>query len=140
MEQEYPEDGKKFGCAVIYGMLLALTGIVLAAYVLLDGLPAPMATALGAKEMVTIAVLLAGAVAVTVGIGLWYEQVWARGVVILLHGLGALLGLGIAFMPLVSGGRARYGLVTPATALMGVVVNVVIIAWFWRDREPEEEA
>ena len=140
MEQEYPEDGKKFGCTVIYGILLALTGIVLATYVLLDGVPASMVAALGAEEMVPATVLLAGAAAVAVGVGLWYAQLWARGVVILLHGLGALLGLGIAFMPLVSGGRARYGLVTPATALMGVVVNVVIIAWFWRDREPEEEA
>lgn len=139
MEQEFPEDGKRFGCGVIYGFLLALTGIVLAAYVLLDGVPAPMAATLGTKEMVTITVLLVGAVAVTVGIGLWYEQAWARGVVILLHGLGALLGLGIAFMPLVSGGRVASGLVTPATALMGVVVNVVIIAWFWRDWEPEDE-
>lgn len=138
MEQEYPDDGKTFGCAVIYGALLALTGIVLAAYVLLDGVPASVATAMGGEGAVTAIVLLGSLTAVVVGAGLWYEMAWARRLVVLLHSLGALLGIGVALLPLVSRGPALSALATPATALMGVVVNVVIVAWLLRKGEPED--
>jgi hypothetical protein len=142
MEQEYPEDGTTFGCATIYGALLMLTGIVVAVYVLLDGVPLSVADVLGGEVVMTTSVLVAALVTVAVGAGLWYEQLWARVLVLFLHVLAALLGLGVALLPLVAGangGPVLAGLATPATALMGVVVNVVIVAWLWRSWQPEDD-
>lgn len=143
MEQEFPDDSSTPGCAVVYGVLLALAGIVLVAYVFLTGLPAPVEAAVGGVGATNLTVILLGLAAVGVGAGLWQEREWAWWLILLLHSLAAVVGLAMALLPLVAdeiGGRPLPGLATPATALMGVVVNIVVVAWFWRERAGEDES
>lgn len=142
MEQEFPEDDSVSGCALVYGVLLALAGIVLIAYVFLTGLPAPLEAIVGREGTVEGPLILLGLAAVAVGAGLWWGQAWAWWLILIVHSLGALLGLGVALLPLFIdeiGGRSLSGLATPATALMGVVVNIVIVGWFWKNQEEEEK-
>ena len=142
MEQEFPDDGSVSGCALVYGVLLALAGVVLVVYILLTGLPEPVAAAVGGERAIEVPLIVLGLGAVGIGAGLWRGQEWAWWLILLLHSLAALLGLGVALYPLIAGeigGRPLSGLATPATALLGVVVNIVIVAWFWKIRAGEDK-
>jgi hypothetical protein len=142
LEQEYLDDDGLSGCALIYGMLLAFGTLTIAVYVLLTGIPPQVARALGGAPIAAGVILLSVLLALVVAAGLWRGQVWARWLVFLLHSAGALLGLGVALLPLFlarDGGRTVVALASPATALMGVVVNIVIVAWFWRNRDTRDE-
>ncbi len=133
-EEEFPESGRP-GCLSVFAVMLAAGGIgygivfgILGLNLMVDeGRPA-----LGA--LVTLSAIPLAFVPAVVAVGLWRMRVWAWWLTVIFGSLG-FGAASLSFVAAFLGTDPMRALGFVMGPLMGLMVGVVVLAWFLRNRE-----